>query len=331
MSVPSPAKPAGGVRRSRVPNAGGLARFGGHRRGIGERSFSMGWRRGELWLDTELWLPEGRSGACLCRLPGHVAARATHSRRDSRHHAAGASRRRQGRRRARRSRASVMALSPVVAFALAALPRRWAPARVVLGGGSAQPHVPLRRQHRPGGGGTCTETDAGPDARPHPSSGDRLGSRDLRRSAVQRPPRARNAIAGARAGLGDVQQITDSGPNMRKRLYGNEHTIRAILSVTRAYRAKYPHAPRVVIGDISREHGGPMDDHASHQNGLDVDVYFPRRDREQRAPDVERPDRPSARAGPPRSIPRGRCADDLRWLFDPPSPAGRSRGSLAGP
>ncbi len=78
--------------------------------------------------------------------------------------------------------------------------------------------------------------------------------------------------------------ITDSAPNMRKRLYGNEHTIRAILSVTRAYRAKHPHAPRVVIGDISRERGGPMDDHASHQNGLDVDVYFPRRDREQRAP-----------------------------------------------
>jgi len=78
--------------------------------------------------------------------------------------------------------------------------------------------------------------------------------------------------------------ITGSTPNMRKRLYGNEHTIRVILSVTRAYRAKYPHAPRIVIGDISRERGGPMDDHASHQNGLDVDVYFPRRDREQRAP-----------------------------------------------
>jgi murein endopeptidase len=27
-----------------------------------------------------------------------------------------------------------------------------------------------------------------------------------------------------------------------------------------------------------------MDDHVSHQNGLDVDVYFPRRDRALRAP-----------------------------------------------
>src|SRR5204862_4705881 len=62
------------------------------------------------------------------------------------------------------------------------------------------------------------------------------------------------------------------------RLYGNEHTIRTIVSVTRAYRAAHPHAPRVVIGDISREGGGRLDDHLSHQNGLDVDVYFPRRD-----------------------------------------------------
>ena len=78
--------------------------------------------------------------------------------------------------------------------------------------------------------------------------------------------------------------ITDSFPNLPKRLYGNEHTIRAILSVTRAYRAKHPHAPRVVIGDISREGGGWMDGHVSHQNGLDVDVYFPRHDRKLRAP-----------------------------------------------
>jgi murein endopeptidase len=78
--------------------------------------------------------------------------------------------------------------------------------------------------------------------------------------------------------------ISDRSPNLPTRLYGNEHTIRAILSVTHAYRAKHPHAPRVVIGDISRKGGGPIDDHASHQTGLDVDVYFPRRDRTLRAP-----------------------------------------------
>jgi murein endopeptidase len=79
--------------------------------------------------------------------------------------------------------------------------------------------------------------------------------------------------------------VTDSSPNAPNRLYGNERTIRAIVTVTEAYRAAHPRAARVVIGDISREGGGPMrDEHVSHQNGLDVDVYFPRLDRTLRAP-----------------------------------------------
>ena len=52
-----------------------------------------------------------------------------------------------------------------------------------------------------------------------------------------------------------------------------------------AYRAANPDAPRVVIGDISFKGGGPMrDEHDSHQNGLDVDIYYPRRDGVLRAP-----------------------------------------------
>jgi murein endopeptidase len=79
--------------------------------------------------------------------------------------------------------------------------------------------------------------------------------------------------------------VTDSVPNAPNRLYGNERTIRAIVSVTDAYRAANPGAPPVVIGDVSREGGGPMtDEHVSHQNGLDVDVYYPRLDGRLRAP-----------------------------------------------
>jgi len=77
---------------------------------------------------------------------------------------------------------------------------------------------------------------------------------------------------------------TDSSPNLPHRLYGNEHTIRALVSVITAYRTAHPEAPRVVVGDISFRHGGPMDEHVSHQNGLDVDVYYPRRDGVLRAP-----------------------------------------------
>jgi hypothetical protein len=79
--------------------------------------------------------------------------------------------------------------------------------------------------------------------------------------------------------------VADSIPNAPTRLYGNQRTIRAIVAVTETYRAAHPGAARVVIGDISREGGGPMrDEHVSHQNGLDVDVYFPRLDRTLRAP-----------------------------------------------
>jgi murein endopeptidase len=78
--------------------------------------------------------------------------------------------------------------------------------------------------------------------------------------------------------------VADDVPNDPDRLYGNEHTIRRLVSVLNAYRADNPDAPRVVVGDISRRAGGPMDQHRSHQNGLDVDVYYPRVDRVLRAP-----------------------------------------------
>ena len=51
------------------------------------------------------------------------------------------------------------------------------------------------------------------------------------------------------------------------------------------YAASHPSAPRIGIGDLSRRLGGPFGPrHASHQNGLDVDVYYPRRDRRERPP-----------------------------------------------
>jgi hypothetical protein len=78
--------------------------------------------------------------------------------------------------------------------------------------------------------------------------------------------------------------VTDSVPNLPYRLYGNEHTIRTIISVFSAYRRAHPKAPKLVVGDISFRNGGTMDEHASHQNGLDVDVYYPRLDRHLSAP-----------------------------------------------
>ena len=65
--------------------------------------------------------------------------------------------------------------------------------------------------------------------------------------------------------------------------------MRLLLTVAREYRAAHRRARPLLIGDISRPHGGNFGRqfgyvwHASHQNGLDADVYFPRRDRWRRA------------------------------------------------
>jgi murein endopeptidase len=79
-------------------------------------------------------------------------------------------------------------------------------------------------------------------------------------------------------------------PNPGWRRYGSSRLVRTVLEVIAAYRAAHPDAPRVGIGDLSRRHGGEFGPrfgglgHASHQNGRDVDVYYPRRDGRERAP-----------------------------------------------
>ncbi len=79
-------------------------------------------------------------------------------------------------------------------------------------------------------------------------------------------------------------------PNRPWRRFGTGRVIRVLLEVAREHRAAHPRAPRMAIGDISRPRGGDFGPqfgyigHASHQNGLDVDVYYPRSDGRERAP-----------------------------------------------
>ena len=77
-------------------------------------------------------------------------------------------------------------------------------------------------------------------------------------------------------------------PDRPGRRWGNARLVRLVLRIAVAYGAAHP-GLRVGIGDLSRKHGGPFGPkHVSHQNGLDVDVYFPRLDGRERPPD--RPD-----------------------------------------
>jgi murein endopeptidase len=79
-------------------------------------------------------------------------------------------------------------------------------------------------------------------------------------------------------------------PNRAWRRWGTDQLVRVLLKVARDHRSAHPRAPRMAIGDLSRPRGGDFGPqfgyigHASHQNGLDVDVYYPRADRRERAP-----------------------------------------------
>jgi murein endopeptidase len=78
-------------------------------------------------------------------------------------------------------------------------------------------------------------------------------------------------------------------PDRDWRRWGTDRLVRTLLRVLHEYRATHPDAMPAVVGDLSRPHGGPFGarygghGHASHQNGLDVDVYYPRADRRLRA------------------------------------------------
>jgi murein endopeptidase len=79
-------------------------------------------------------------------------------------------------------------------------------------------------------------------------------------------------------------------PNRAWRRWGTDRLVRVVLRVARDFHSAHPAAPRVGVGDLSRPHGGDFGPrfgyigHASHQNGLDVDVYYPRADGRELAP-----------------------------------------------
>jgi murein endopeptidase len=66
------------------------------------------------------------------------------------------------------------------------------------------------------------------------------------------------------------------------RRWGTARLVATVERIAADYHARY--GRRIVVGDLSRPRGGAFgpefggEGHASHQNGLDVDIYYPRRD-----------------------------------------------------
>jgi len=86
--------------------------------------------------------------------------------------------------------------------------------------------------------------------------------------------------------------ILRRAPNRAWRRWGADEVVRTTLRVLHEFRARHPRAPRIGVGDLSLPQGGYFGPevgggigHATHQNGLDVDVYYPRLDRRERPPE----------------------------------------------
>ena len=82
-------------------------------------------------------------------------------------------------------------------------------------------------------------------------------------------------------------------PNRTCRRYASDQVVRVVLRIASEFARTHPDAPRLAVGDLSQRGGGRFGKlHVSHQNGLDVDVYYPRRDRRELPPrlvaDVDR-------------------------------------------
>lgn len=84
--------------------------------------------------------------------------------------------------------------------------------------------------------------------------------------------------------------VLNETPDREWRRWGTDRLLQTLYDVLADYRAADPFAPRLGIMDLSRRHGGPFGrrfgglGHLSHQNGLDIDVLYPRTDQLERRP-----------------------------------------------
>lgn len=270
----------------------------------------MAWRRDEIWFDADVgWLREvsgGQDAVTALQAPSLFGFAADAVPTVDIPNGLAASRQRRAelrrRRNARRARAAALVIAPAallpvagqklgIGSAGAGALRDDPPSLVrdvdLVGSGIADAPVPRSAERRAGGADASSsrETDGHRLVAPR-AQGPKI---DWRRAASHGLPYSGSLSAGTQLPIEGADWVTwnpveDSVPNEPHRLYGHERTIRTVVSAIAAYRTANPDAPRVVVGDISFRGGGPMELHRSHQNGLDVDFYYPRLDRRLRAP-----------------------------------------------
>jgi murein endopeptidase len=126
-----------------------------------------------------------------------------------------------------------------------------------------------------------------PAAPPAPEASPGTAPRSI---ALGRPFRRGRLLYGVQLPITGPDHMTWDAPLRRSpnrpwRRWGTDVLVATVLQVLAEHRAAHPGSPPILVGDLSRPTGGIFDQrfgglgHASHQNGLDVDVYYPRKDR----------------------------------------------------
>ncbi|HWM07866.1 MAG TPA: penicillin-insensitive murein endopeptidase [Solirubrobacteraceae bacterium] len=97
-------------------------------------------------------------------------------------------------------------------------------------------------------------------------------------------------LAGTGPGWATWDPIRKRVGNRGWRRWGTGRLLFVLHTVLGDYARRHPDAQPVLVGDLSRPRGGDFGPrfggigHASHQNGLDADVYYPRLDGRLRRP-----------------------------------------------
>jgi murein endopeptidase len=108
--------------------------------------------------------------------------------------------------------------------------------------------------------------------------------------------RLQNGVQFPASGPGffTLDMALKTSPSPWWRRWATDTTVTRTMAVLAEFHAAHPDGPRVGVGDLSLPTGGPFGaeygggiSHRSHQNGRDVDIYWPRRDRAELEP--ERP------------------------------------------
>ena len=95
------------------------------------------------------------------------------------------------------------------------------------------------------------------------------GASDKLGSAAVGPPNRGRLVNARQIGSGPGWEVIDAS-----RAWATEETIEGLAGTLSQFHMRFPDAPILYVGDLSRREGGRLRPHRSHQTGRDVDLGY---------------------------------------------------------